>query len=80
MANRQKRKNAFTALNMFKKQKVREFRDDPSRLDGLALKAEYNRMSDDDKSTYQVIADAQLICAPFLHDEIIELLKKRMAQ
>ena len=37
-----KRKSTFTALNMFKKQKVREFRDDPSRLDGLALKAEYN--------------------------------------
>ena len=72
-----KRKSTFTALNMYKKQRVRQFRDDPSKLDGLALKAEYNALSADEKFTYQVIADAQLACSPYLHDEIIDLFKKK---
>ena len=71
-----RRKSTFTDLNMSKKQRVQEFSDDPSWLDGLALKAEYNRTSNDDKFTFQVIADAQLVHAPYLHNKIIELLKR----
>jgi len=69
-----KRKSTFTALNMFKKQRVRKFRDDPSRLDGLALKTEYVALSADEKFAYTVMADTQLSRAPFLHDEIIDLI------
>lgn len=47
-----------------------------SLLDDLASKAEYKALSADDKFTYQVIDDAQLITLPYLYDEIIDLLKK----
>ena len=49
---------------MFKKQRVREFRNDTSQLDEVALKNEYEALDKDDKFTYQVIAVPSFFVRP----------------
>lgn len=46
------------------------------RLDEIELRNEFNALNDDKKCTYEMLAEANLARAPFLHDKIMELLHK----
>ena len=54
----------------------REFRDDPSRLDKIQLKQDFDELTEHDKFYFQVQADKNLDRGPFLHSEICDLLKR----
>ena len=53
-----KRKSTFTVLNMFQKQRVYKFCDDPSWLDEVALKTEFKTLHKDNVFTYQMMTEA----------------------
>lgn len=64
---------------MYKKKRVREFRDDPSWSDEVQLKNKFDELDEKGSNNHQGIAEANLSRARFLHDNIIELLHRTNA-
>ena len=71
-----KRTRQFTPLNMFKQMRTKQFRDSPERLDEIALKDEFEHLPLEQKFIYEMKANAALARGPYLHDELISLIKK----
>ena len=70
-----KRRVVFTPLMSYKKEKSRELRDSPDRLEDIALQNEFKQLSPRSRLVYNIRANNMLIHSRFLHGEIIELLK-----
>ena len=65
-----KRKQTFTGLNIFKKQKYNEFREDPGHLDEIALKDQYKNLPLAEKEVFEILAERDLMRAETLWDEL----------
>lgn len=56
--------------------RIKQFRDSPDRLDKIALKYEFKHLPRKQKFTYETQSNATLTHCPYLHDELISLIKK----
>ena len=61
---------------MYKQMRTKQFRDSPERLDEIALKDEFKHLPLEEKFIYEMQSNAALARGPYLHDELISLVKK----
>ncbi len=71
-----KRKHTYTALNIFKKKRMREFRETSAKIPHATLKAEFDALTPDQKEAYEILAQADLERSRTLWDELTDFLLK----
>ena len=70
------RKKTYTAYNVYKRRKTQEFRDSIERLSETEYRAGFNALPDDQKDSYEVLAEQYLDKSRFLWEDLKEILLK----